>query len=121
MSEHFQYLKEGLVVDLVDRVMTEYHLDLEKALDVVYSSEISRNSPTLPPAFSKKARHTSTLTLKTSSEKEKFKQRVHLPQFRSAEDVFINWICGKGRQRSGHHYQRMEREQLVKAADSGDL
>lgn len=40
MSEYFQYLKEGLVVDLVDRVMTEYHLDLEKALDVVYSSEI---------------------------------------------------------------------------------
>ena len=40
MSEHFQYLKEGLVADLVDRVMTEYHLDLEKALDVVYSSEI---------------------------------------------------------------------------------
>lgn len=40
MSEHFQYLKEGLVTDLVDRVMTEYHLDLEKALDVVYSSEI---------------------------------------------------------------------------------
>ena len=40
MSEHFQYLKEGLVADLVDRVMTEYHLDLEKALDVVYSPEI---------------------------------------------------------------------------------
>ena len=40
MSEHFQYIKEGLVADLVDRVMTEYHLDLEKALDVVYSSEI---------------------------------------------------------------------------------
>lgn len=40
MSEYFQYLKEGLVADLVDRVMTEYHLDLEKALDVVYSSEI---------------------------------------------------------------------------------
>ena len=40
MSEHFQYLKEGLVADLVDLVMTEYHLDLEKALDVVYSSEI---------------------------------------------------------------------------------
>ena len=40
MSEHFQYLKEGLVADLVDRVMTEYHLELEKALDVVYSSEI---------------------------------------------------------------------------------
>lgn len=40
MSEHFQYLKEGLVADLVDRVMTEYHLDIEKALDVVYSSEI---------------------------------------------------------------------------------
>ena len=40
MSEHFQYLKEGLVADLVYRVMTESHLDLEKALDVVYSSEI---------------------------------------------------------------------------------
>ena len=40
MSEHFQYLKEGLVADLVDRVMTEYQLNLEKALDVVYSSEI---------------------------------------------------------------------------------
>ena len=35
MSEHFQYLKEGLVADLVDRVMTDYRLDLEKALDVV--------------------------------------------------------------------------------------
>jgi hypothetical protein len=40
MSEHFQYLKEGLVADLIDRVMADYHLDLEKALDVVYSSEI---------------------------------------------------------------------------------
>jgi len=40
MSEHFQYLKEGLVADLVERVMTDYHLELEKALDVVYSSEI---------------------------------------------------------------------------------
>lgn len=40
MSEHFQYLKEGLVADLVDRVMADYQLDLEKALDVVYSSEI---------------------------------------------------------------------------------
>ncbi len=42
MSEHFQYLKEGLIADLVDRVMTDYDLDLEKALDVVYSSEIFR-------------------------------------------------------------------------------
>jgi len=42
MSEHFQYLKEGLVADLVDRVMVDYHLDLENALDVVYSSEIFR-------------------------------------------------------------------------------
>lgn len=33
-------MKEGLLADLVDRVMTEYNLDLEKALDVVYSSEI---------------------------------------------------------------------------------
>lgn len=40
MSEHFQYLKEGLVADLVALVMEDYHLDLEKALDVVYSSEI---------------------------------------------------------------------------------
>lgn len=40
MSEHFQYLKEGLIADLVDRVMADYNLDLEKALDVVYSSEI---------------------------------------------------------------------------------
>ncbi len=40
MSEHFQYLKEGLIADLVDRVMADYHLNLEKALDVVYSSEI---------------------------------------------------------------------------------
>ena len=40
MSEHFQYLKDGLVADLIDRVMADYHLDLEKALDVVYSSEI---------------------------------------------------------------------------------
>jgi hypothetical protein len=40
MSEHFQYLKEGLVADLVDRVIADYHLDLEKALDIVYSSEI---------------------------------------------------------------------------------
>ena len=40
MSEHFQYLKEGLVADLIDRVMADYHLDIEKALDVVYSSEI---------------------------------------------------------------------------------
>ena len=40
MSEHFQYLKEGLVADLVDHVMAEYHMDLERALDVVYSSEI---------------------------------------------------------------------------------
>ena len=40
MSEHFRYLKEGLVADLVDRVMVDYHLDLEKALDLVYSSDI---------------------------------------------------------------------------------
>lgn len=43
MSEHFQYLKEGLVADLVSYVMADYHLDLEKALDIVYSSEIFRN------------------------------------------------------------------------------
>lgn len=33
-------MKEGLLADLVDRVMVEYNLSLEKALDVVYSSEI---------------------------------------------------------------------------------
>lgn len=38
MSEHFQYLKEGLVADLVNRVMEDYHFDMNKALDVVYSS-----------------------------------------------------------------------------------
>ena len=38
MSEHFQYLKEGLVADLVNQVMEDFHLDMEKALDVVYSS-----------------------------------------------------------------------------------
>lgn len=38
MSEHFQYLKEGLVADLVNRVMEDYHFDMKKALDVVYSS-----------------------------------------------------------------------------------
>ncbi|MBP5539473.1 MAG: hypothetical protein J6X69_06590 [Bacteroidales bacterium] len=40
MSEHFQYLKEGLVADLVNKVMDDYHLDMEKALDVVYSSAL---------------------------------------------------------------------------------
>jgi len=40
MSEHFQYLKEGLVADLVNKVMVDYHLDMEKALDVVYSSDL---------------------------------------------------------------------------------
>lgn len=40
MSEHFQYLKEGLVADLVDKVMEDYHLDMEKALDIVYSSSV---------------------------------------------------------------------------------
>lgn len=40
MSEHFQYLKESLVADLVDLVMVDYHVDLEKALDLVYSSEV---------------------------------------------------------------------------------
>lgn len=40
MNKDFQYLKEGLLADLVDRVMVEYNLSLEKALDVVYSSEI---------------------------------------------------------------------------------
>ena len=40
MSNHFQYLKEGLVADLVDKVREDYHLDMEKALDVVYSSSL---------------------------------------------------------------------------------
>ena len=40
MSEHFQYLKEGLVADLVNQVMEYFHLDMEKALDVVYSSAL---------------------------------------------------------------------------------
>ena len=40
MSEHFQYLKEGLVADLVGLVMEDFHLDMEKALDVVYSSTL---------------------------------------------------------------------------------
>ncbi len=40
MSGHFQYLKEGLVADLVAKVMEDYHLDMEKALDVVYSSAL---------------------------------------------------------------------------------
>ena len=40
MSEHFRYLKESLVADLVDRVIVDYHVDLEKALDLVYSSEV---------------------------------------------------------------------------------
>ena len=53
MSEHFQYLKEGLVADLVDHVMTDYHLDLEKALDVVYSSEIFQKLSTPSTALFK--------------------------------------------------------------------
>lgn len=40
MSEHYQFLKEGLTADLVDLVMANYHMDIEEALDVVYSSEI---------------------------------------------------------------------------------
>ena len=40
MSSHFQYLKEGLVADLVNQVMVDYHLDIEKAIDVVYSSDL---------------------------------------------------------------------------------
>nr|AIF26292.1 putative hypothetical protein [uncultured bacterium Lq_025_E06] len=40
MSEHFQYLKEGLIADLVNQVMADYNLDLEKALDIVYSSDV---------------------------------------------------------------------------------
>jgi len=40
MSEHFQYLKEGLIADLVNQVMVDYNLDLEKALDIVYSSDV---------------------------------------------------------------------------------
>lgn len=40
MSEHFQYLKEGLIADLVNQVMADYNLGLEKALDIVYSSDV---------------------------------------------------------------------------------
>jgi len=40
MSEYFQYLKEGLVADLVNKVMEDYHLGIEDALDVVYSSAL---------------------------------------------------------------------------------
>lgn len=40
MSEHFQFLKEGLTADLVNMVMTDYHMDIEDALDAVYSSEL---------------------------------------------------------------------------------
>ena len=40
MSEHFQYLKEGLVADLVNQVMEDFQLDMEKAFDVVYSSSL---------------------------------------------------------------------------------
>lgn len=40
MNEQFQYLKEGLVSDLVDRVMIDCHTNLEEALDIVFSSEI---------------------------------------------------------------------------------
>ena len=39
MSENFQFLKEGLIADLVGRLMTDYNFDMEKALDVVYSSD----------------------------------------------------------------------------------
>lgn len=39
MSEHFQYLMEGLVADMIAKVMEDYHLDMPKALDVVYSSD----------------------------------------------------------------------------------
>ena len=48
MSQHFQYLKEGLTIELVTHVMYDYQLDLVKALDVVYSAEILEkyNDPT---------------------------------------------------------------------------
>ena len=39
MSENFQFLKEGLIADLVGRLMSDYNFDMEKALDVVYSSD----------------------------------------------------------------------------------
>ena len=42
MSEHFQFLKEGLIADLVGRIMADYNLDMETALDVVYSSDTFR-------------------------------------------------------------------------------
>ena len=39
MSANFQFLKEGLISDLVSRVMVDFNLDMEKALDVVYFSD----------------------------------------------------------------------------------
>ena len=39
MNDNFQFLKEGLISDLVSRVMEDYNLDMEKALDVVYFSD----------------------------------------------------------------------------------
>ena len=39
MSENFQFLKEGLIADLVGRLMSDYNFDMEKALDIVYSSD----------------------------------------------------------------------------------
>lgn len=39
MNDYFQFLKEGLIADLVDRVMADYNLDMEQAIDVVYSSD----------------------------------------------------------------------------------
>lgn len=42
MSEHFQFLKEGLIADMVGLIMADYNLDMETALDVVYSSDTFR-------------------------------------------------------------------------------
>ena len=43
MSENFQFLKEGLIANLVGRLMSDYNFDMEKALDVVYSSDTGKH------------------------------------------------------------------------------
>ena len=77
MSEHFQYLKEGLVADLVDRVMADYHLDLEKALTLSIPPKSSENSPTPPLRSTKRVRLISTPTSRMNSAEESFRQGAH--------------------------------------------
>ena len=56
MSENFQFLKEGLIADLVGRLMSDYNFDMEKALDIVYSSDtIQKQSKTFNRTFKKTA------------------------------------------------------------------